>query len=100
MRIFPPGESCAQSASTSSLEPHLMWKETDGLNLKKGTAPIAMNGWPASSKATISQSPDGVSVRVDIWVIREPGNRETYHSAASRACLSNHRWGVICCIVF
>jgi hypothetical protein len=32
----------------------------EGLNLKNGPAPIAMNGCPASSKDTTSQSPEGV----------------------------------------
>ena len=33
-------------------------------------------------------------------LILEPGNKETYNSAASRASLSNHRCGVIFCILF
>src|ERR671937_609981 len=64
IRTFPPGDSCSHIASTSSFVLHLMWKETDGLNLKRGPALIAMNGRPPSSKDTISQSPEGVSVMV------------------------------------
>ncbi len=77
MRTFPPGDSCSHIASTSSFVLHLMWKDTDGLNLKKGPALIAMNGNPASSKDTTSQSPDGVPERVVTLVILEPGNKET-----------------------
>jgi hypothetical protein len=85
-------------ASTSCVVLHLMWKDTDGLSLNKGPALIAMNGCPASSKDTTSQSPDGVLVSVVTLVILEPGNNETYNPAASRASLSNHRCGVIFCM--
>jgi hypothetical protein len=54
-----------------------MWKDTDGLNLKRGPALIAINGCPASSKDTTSQSPDGVPESVLTSVILEPGNKET-----------------------
>jgi hypothetical protein len=53
-----------------------MWKDTDGLNLKKGPALMAMNGSPASSKETRSQSPDGVPDTVVTPMILEPGNKE------------------------
>jgi hypothetical protein len=54
-----------------------MWKDTHGLNLKRGPALIAMNGCPARSKETTSQSPDGVPESVVTLVILEPGNNET-----------------------
>src|SRR5687768_998438 len=50
--------------------------DTDGLNLNKGPALIAMKDCPASSKETISESPDGVSWSVVIFVTFESGNKE------------------------
>src|SRR5512147_2157894 len=100
MRTFPPGESFSHIASTSSFVPHLAWKDTDGLNLNKGPAPIAIKGCPASSNDTRSQSPEGVPESLVTLVIRDPGNKDTYNSAASRASLSNHRCGVIFCTMF
>jgi hypothetical protein len=51
-------------------------KETDSLNLKKGPALIAMNGWPESENETTSQSPEGVSCNTVTLVIRESGKTE------------------------
>ena len=76
MRTWPPSESLAHSASTSSLALHRTWNETDGLNLKSGPALMAANGCPASSNQTRSQSPEGVSRSVVRRVIREPGIAE------------------------
>src|SRR5437773_1009045 len=84
IRILPPGERRCHTASTSCAVPHLMWKDTDGLNLNNGPALIAMNGCPASSKDTRSQSPEGVPLSLVTVVILEPGNSETYHSASAR----------------
>jgi hypothetical protein len=50
--------------------------EIASLNLKSGPALMAMNGWPASSNATTSQSPDGVSCSVCTPLIRESGKTE------------------------
>src|SRR4051812_3931270 len=77
IRTFPPGESFSHSESTSSFVLQLMWKDTAGLNWKRGPALIAMNGCPASSKDTRSQSPDGVPESVVTLLIFEPGNKET-----------------------
>jgi hypothetical protein len=49
----------------------------DGLNLKSGPALIAMNGWPARSKETMSQSPEGVPESVVTLLILDPGITET-----------------------
>jgi hypothetical protein len=47
--------------------------EIEGLNLNRGPALIAMNRWPAKSNVTTSVSPEGVSRRVVLLVIRESG---------------------------
>jgi len=57
--------------------PRLIWKDTDGLNLNDGPALIAINGCPARSKDTRSQSPEGVSVSLVTLMIFEPGKSET-----------------------
>src|SRR5437899_11978085 len=100
MRTLPPGDRPSQIASTSSFVLYLRWNDRDGLNLNEGPALIAMNGSPASSKDTRSQSPDGVPGSVVTLVSLDPGIKETYSSAACRASLSNHRCGVISCTVF
>jgi hypothetical protein len=46
------------------------------LNLNSGPALIAMNGCPESSNETISQSPDGVSWSVVMFVTFESGKTE------------------------
>jgi len=61
----PPGFSACVSQDTM--------KEIDSLNLNSGPALMAMNGWPFSSKATTSQSPEGVSRSVLTLVILEFG---------------------------
>jgi hypothetical protein len=76
-RTFPPGDSCSHIASTSRVVLHFNWKDTDRLNLNDGPTLIAMNGTPASSKDTRSQSPDSVPDRFVTFVTREPGNKET-----------------------
>src|SRR5688572_24327730 len=50
--------------------------DTEGLNLNRGPALIAMKDCPASSKETISESPDGVSWSVVMFVTFESGNKE------------------------
>ena len=77
MRTLPAGESFSQIASTSSLVLHLAWKDTDGLNLNRGPALIAIKGCPASWNETRSQSPDGVPESLVTLVIWEPGNKDT-----------------------
>src|SRR5581483_3276409 len=77
IRTFPPGARCSHIASTSSFVLQLMWNDTEGLNLNKGPALIAMKGSPASSNDTNSQSPDGVPDSIVTLLIREPGNNET-----------------------
>src|SRR3979490_3349286 len=62
IRILPPGDRRSHIVSTSCVVLHLIWNDTDGLNLNRGPALIAMNGCPASAKETRSQSPEGVSV--------------------------------------
>src|SRR5690606_3092212 len=51
-------------------------KETDGLILNTGPALIDMKDCPQTSKETISQSPDGVSLMTEMLLIFEFGNTE------------------------
>src|SRR5438132_8815975 len=60
MRTLPFSESFFHNSSTSSLVLHAMLNDTEGLNLKRGPALIAMNSCPASSNETMSTEPDGV----------------------------------------
>ncbi len=50
--------------------------ETEGLKMKSGPALMAMNGCPASSNETTSQSPEGVSWSVVILVTFESGSKD------------------------
>jgi hypothetical protein len=58
----------------------LTLKEVDGLNLNKGPALMAMNGWSARVNVTMSVSPEGVSEGVSwrtvILEIADWGNSE------------------------
>src|SRR5580704_9281800 len=98
MSTSPPSPSRLHRVSTSSSDSQSTRKDTDGLKRNSGPALIAMNGWPASVNETRSASPDGVSRSVVTATISEPSSTEVYSSAASRACVSNHRWGVILCM--
>jgi hypothetical protein len=51
-------------------------KDTDGLNLNRGPALIAMKEYPQSLNETISQSPDGVLWIVVMFVTFESGKAE------------------------
>lgn len=51
-------------------------KDTDGLNLNIGPALIAMKEYPHTWNETISQSPEGVSWIVVVFVTLEPGKTE------------------------
>jgi hypothetical protein len=48
----------------------------DSLNLNKGPALIAMNGWPERVNETTTQSPDGVLGSVVMLMILESGKTE------------------------
>jgi hypothetical protein len=48
-------------------------KEIASLNLNKGPALIAINGWPERENETTSQSPEGVLCSVVMLVILESG---------------------------
>ena len=51
--------------------------ETAGVNLNSGPALMAMKPCPRSSKETISESPEGVSWMVVVFVILEEGKVST-----------------------
>src|SRR5688572_4777824 len=78
----PPSDNFSQRVSrlfraSRSLDGSKFTKnDTEGLNLNRGPALIAMKDCPASSKETISKSPDGVSWSVVIFVTFESGNKE------------------------
>src|SRR5215204_46052 len=86
MRTVPPSDSFSQAVSNFLLASFsgeadplnnsgskLTMKETDGLNLNSGPALIDINLCPQISKATTSQSPDGVSLITDMLLIFESG---------------------------
>src|SRR5688572_33344449 len=79
---MPPSDNLSQRVSrlfraSLSLDGSKFTKnDTEGLNLNSGPALIAMKDCPASSKETMSESPDGVSWRVIVFVTFESGNND------------------------
>src|SRR5688572_21095078 len=78
----PPCDNLSQRVSrlfraSSSLDgSKFTMNDTEGLNLNRGPALIAMKDCPESSNETISESPDGVSCSVVMFVTFESGNKE------------------------
>src|SRR5262249_9358314 len=89
--------------STSSCVSQLTWNENASVNANSGPPFRAVTTCPSSSNSTVITlpgSPGPASPQRLTWRIFEFENTDVYSSAASSACESNQRKGVIFGIAF